>query len=211
MNHNLIEAIKVYSTKEFKEIVETLSNFSQATLISIFIDLLTLYFNDKNSSKLRELVTLWLCGWEPSMEKLGYNGYRMLFPSSIKEWCEVKPQNTNSTKKKLNGGGSFNDYTRERFEKDLKQDPTILTSGFVEGKIIFIFEFKFDCIRKKLEDVLNRRFPNRREKGEYLRSAQFSFADYKECSSLRLAFLRENWKDYKNYLSKELINFFEKW
>jgi len=116
----------------------------------------------------------------------------MLFPSSIKEWCEVKPQNTNSTKKKLNGGGSFNDYTRERFEKDLKQDPTILTSGFVEGKIIFIFEFKFDCIRKKLEDVLSRRFPNK-------------------CSSLRLAFLRENWKDYKNYLSKELINFFEKW
>ena len=104
----------------------------------------------------------------------------MFFPSSIKEWCEVKPQNTNSTKKKLNGSGSFNDYTRERFEKDLKQDPTILTSGFVEGKIIFIFEFKFDCIRKKLEDVLNRRFPNK-------------------CSSLRLAFLRENWKDYKNY------------
>ncbi len=145
------------------------------------------------------------------MEKLGYNGYRMVFPLGIKEWCEVKPQNTDSVKRKLNGGGSFNDYTRERFKKDLENNPTILSSGFVQGKIVFIFEFSFECLKEKLENVLNKRFRSGRGRGEYLRSAQFSFTDYKNCNSLRLAFLREDWINYKNYLSNELRNCFETW
>ncbi|WP_448584571.1 hypothetical protein [Thermocrinis sp.] len=211
MNRNLIEAIKAYSTKDFKELHRILSEFSKPTLISILIDLLTIYFNDKNSSKLRELVTLWLCGWEPNMEKLGYNGYRMVFPLGIKEWCEVKPQNTDSVKRKLNGGGSFNDYTWERFKKDLENNPTILSSGFVQGKIVFIFEFRFKCLKEKLENVLNERFKSGRGRGEYLRSAQFSFTDYKNCDSFRLAFLREDWINYKGYLSNELRKYFETW
>ncbi len=76
-----------------------MNGLSKPSLIALFIDLLTLYFNDKNSSRLRELTTLWVCGFQPNTEKLGYNGYR------------IKPQNTDDPKKKLNGGGSFNDYT----------------------------------------------------------------------------------------------------
>ena len=145
------------------------------------------------------------------MEKLGYNGYRMVFPSGIKEWCEVKPQNTGSVRKKLNGGGSFNDYTIERFKKDLEQDSTILSSGFVQGKIIFVLEFKFECLKEKLTKLLNKKFNSQRRKGEYLRSAQFSFSDYKDCSSLRLAFLRDDWINYKSYLSNDLKKYFETW
>jgi len=52
--------------------------------------------------RLRELTTLWVCG---------YNGYRMDVDTGKRVDCEVKPQNTDDPKKKLNGGGSFNDYT----------------------------------------------------------------------------------------------------
>jgi hypothetical protein len=80
-----------------------LNGLSKPSLIALFIEL--------NSSKLRELTTLWLCGFQPNTEKLGYNGYRMDADTGRRVDCEVKPQNTNDPKKKLNGGGSFNDYT----------------------------------------------------------------------------------------------------
>lgn len=154
---------------------------------------------------------MWLCGFEPSFEKLGYNGYRMNFATGKIEHCEVKPQNTENPKKKLNGGGSFNDYTPERFGQDLKENPTVLCSGFANGKLIYIFEFKFECLKDRLQSLLNKRFPNlKRSSGEYLRSASFSFKDYKECSNLRLVYLRENWEEFGEYLSKELINYFKR-
>jgi len=161
-----------YSTKEPKELIEFLNGLSKPSLIALFIDLLTLYFNDKNSSRLRELTTLWVCGFQPNTEKLGYNGYRMDANTGRRVDCEVKPQNTDDPKKKLNGGGNFNDYTLERFSRDLENNPIILVSGFVGGKLIYIFP------------------KGRRREGEYLRSAGFSFRDYKDCPSLKLAYLR---------------------
>jgi len=47
-----------------------------------------------------------------------------------------------------------------------------LVSGFVGGKLIYIFP------------------KGQRREGEYLRSAGFSFRDYKDCPSLKLAYLR---------------------
>jgi len=100
--------------------------------------------------------------------------------------CEVKPQNTDDPKKKLNGGGSFNDYTLERFSEDLENNPIILVSG-----LIYIFEFRFECLKEKIKGLLERRFSEgKRREGEYLRSARFSFRDYKDCPSLKLAYLR---------------------
>jgi hypothetical protein len=154
---------------------------SKPSLIALFIDLLTLYFNDKNSSKLRELTTLWM---------FGYNGYRMDADTGRRVDCEVKPQNTDDPRKKLNGGGSFNDYTLQKFSKDLENNPIILVSGFVGGKLIYIFEFKFECLKEKLKGLLERRFPKgQRKEGEYLRSAGFSFRNYNDCPSLKLAYL----------------------
>jgi hypothetical protein len=124
--------------------------------------------------------------------------------------CEVKPQNTGDPKKKLSGGGSFNDYTRERFERDASNNPIILISGFVMGKLIYIFEIRFACLKARLNELLDKKFSERRrEAGEYLRSASFTFTDYRDCSSLRLAYLRENWRDFRNYLSKDLVRYFE--
>jgi hypothetical protein len=80
--------------------------------------------------------------------------------------CEVKPQNTDSPKKKLTGRGSFNDYTLERFNKDLENNPTILVSGFVGGKLIYVFEFKFKCLIKKLKSQLDHKFQEGQRKKE---------------------------------------------
>jgi hypothetical protein len=179
---NLKASVEIYSTKEPEELIGFLNGLSKPSLIALCIDLLTLYFNDKNSSKLRELTTLWV---------FGYNGYRMDVDTGRRVDCEVKPQNTDDPKKKLNGGGSFNDYTLERFSKDLENNPIILVSGFVGGKLIYIFEFKFECLKEKLKGLLERRFPKgQRREGEYLRSAGFSFRDYKDCPALKLAYLR---------------------
>jgi len=46
-----------------------------------------------------------------------------------------------------------------------------LVSGFVGGRLIYIFS------------------EGQRKEGEYLRSAGFSFRDYKDCPSLKLAYL----------------------
>ena len=209
-NQNLKHSIQLYSTKNVDALFDYLNGLSKPSLIALYIDVLTLYFNDKNSSKLRELTTLWVCGFQPNAEKLGYNGYKMNADTGERIDCEVKPQNTNDPKKKLNGGGSFNDYTRERFERDASNNPVILISGFVMGKLIYIFEIRFACLKARLNELLDKKFSERRrEAGEYLRSASFTFKDYRDCSFLRLAYLRENWRDFRSYLSKDLVKYFE--
>jgi hypothetical protein len=209
MNETLKKLIMRYSVENQEKLIKFLKGFSKPKLICTLLDLLTIYFNDKNSSKLRELTTLWICGFEPNLEKLGYNGYRLSFATGKKEYCEVKPQNTDNPKKKLNGGGSFNDYTKERFLKDLKENPTILISGFVGGKLIYIIEIKFECLKERLENLLNKRFPQGRSPGEFLRSASFSLKDYINCPYLKLAYLRKDWKKFKDYLTIDLISFLE--
>lgn len=207
VNENLQKAILLYTVGAPKALSEFLEGLSKPTLVSTLIDFLTIYLNDKNSSRLRELVTLLVCGWEPYEAKLGYNGYRLTFPEGPREWCEVKPQNSNNPKKKLDGGGSFNDYTPERWENDKKANPTLLISGFVHGKLVYVLEAKFSCISEHLYQLLKKRFPETRQKGEYLRSASFSLKDYKDCEQLRLAYLRADWEAFADYLSRDLLNF----
>jgi len=99
-NPNLRKTIELYSTRSSEELVQFLNGLSKPSLIALCIDLLTLYFNDKNSSRLRELTTLWMCGFQPNSEKLGYNGYRMDVDAGRRVDCEVKPQNTDDPQEK---------------------------------------------------------------------------------------------------------------
>lgn len=204
-DEKLKKIIMTYSTSDTddpKELHALLQDLNLDDLISVLVGLLTMYYNDKNSSRLRELTTLWIAGFEPNYEKLGYNGYR------LDEKCEVKPQNTWNESKKLDGGGSFNDYTPERFEQDLEENPTILCSGFVQGKLIYVLRFKFACIKDKLETQLNKKFQNKaRKRGDYLRSARFSFKDYEKCDTLELVYLRKNWREFTKYLSKKIDSY----
>ncbi len=107
MNQNLKKCIELYATSEV-EFFQFLNSLSKPDIQAVLIDLLTVYFNDKNSSTLRELVSLYIAGFEPSKKKLGYKFLAYIYE---KLHCEVKPVNTDSIKRKLNRQKSFNDYT----------------------------------------------------------------------------------------------------
>ena len=58
MNATLSKIIKSYSTDKHSKYISELHNLSKDRLIAIFTDLLTTYINDKNSSTLREYLTV---------------------------------------------------------------------------------------------------------------------------------------------------------
>lgn len=146
MNKELAEIIKIYATKSDRELNDYLLGKSKNNLIAVLIDLITMYINDKNSSTLREFITVTVAGYRHTEGKIGYNGYKQnVYGKPL--MCEAKPKNVRSDgKRKLNGGGNFTDYTHERLERDIKENLHMLVSGFVDGKLIYILEFPFNVI-----------------------------------------------------------------
>lgn len=168
----------------------------------MFSDLLTVYMNDKNSSALREFLSVTIAGYEHSDSKIGYNGYKHLTAGKPIS-CEAKPHNLSSdafedfkkgnrktSPHKLNGSGSFNDYTPERFKRDLQEKLNMLVSGFVDGRLIFLLEFPFNdnTFKENLQKQLNKRFPDGRPTGQYLRGASFNFSHYINSKNLKLVY-----------------------
>ena len=138
MNNGPDEVLKIYATKNHKALNLHLLDLSKDAIISLSNELLTTYINDKNSSTLREFITVSLSGYEHSKGKIGYNGYKHLSAIAGKPlMCEAKPKNFDTReiekfnqglRKKpslLNGGGNFTDYTIARFEKDKKENPNL--------------------------------------------------------------------------------------
>jgi len=78
----------------------------------LFEELIKQYFNDLNSSTLREMVTCEIAGFKHKQEKLGYDGIKITNKGDEK-YCEVKPRNyiIGHTNNKLNGGGNFTDFS----------------------------------------------------------------------------------------------------
>ena len=86
--------IKIYSTGSHKELSNYLIGKSKDTLIGILLDLLTMYINDKNSSTIREFLTVTLAGYTHKEGKIGYNGFKQdSFISGKTVMCEAKPRN----------------------------------------------------------------------------------------------------------------------
>ncbi|MEW6773471.1 MAG: hypothetical protein AB1304_05675 [Bacteroidota bacterium] len=236
MNKELEHIIKLYCTKSHRDLNDYLLSKSKDLLISVLTDLLTIYMNDKNSSTLREFITVSVAGYNHLTEKIGYNGFRQdAFGKTIN--CEAKPKNINTFEfekykngkrktlpSKLNGGGNFTDYTPNRFEKDKENNPNILVSGFVDGKLIYILEFPF-CnssfllnLEKKLERWKNKLKGSQSTTGQFLRSADFDFKDYiyatsgsdKEYSKdVKILYLlpKSELKKFENYIVKEFYNY----
>jgi len=95
MNNELSEIIKTYATKSHKELANLLLDKSKDQLISLLNSLLTIYINDKNSSLLREYITVSLAGYIPTETKIGYNGFKQSTEVGGKPTaCEAKPQNS---------------------------------------------------------------------------------------------------------------------
>lgn len=218
MNRDLGEAIKVYATKPHKELSSFLVGKSKDQLIALFVDLLTAYINDRNSSTLREFLVVSLAGYKHHDAKIGYNGFKQSTAIGGKTIaCEAKPQNINTednknrkTKRKLNGGGNFTDYSNKRLAKDLKENPNMLIAGFVNGELMYILEapFKTPSFVKKLKKQIKRRFPHGDKSGEFLRSANFDFRDFKDSKTLRVAYLnKERIKDNRKEFVKVFFDF----
>jgi len=224
MNETLSRFIEIYATQGHDQLLQAIEGTSKPTLGSALIDLITMYLNDVNSSTLREWLTLKIAGYEPSAGKLGYNGYRHAAPdgTSHDEFAEAKPVNVRlkgddqTPNRRLNGGGNFSDYTPERLQKDLGANLNVLVSGFVEGKLIYVFEFPFKCLENRLTQELKKAFKSwnpqdgnwTRPSGRYARSVTFSIDHYKECvDEIRVHYLVEDIEQWKNYLSRNLYKF----
>lgn len=229
MNHELANVIKIYATGTHQELTAYLVGKSKDTLIGILVDLLTMYINDKNSSTIREFITVSLAGYQHKQGKIGYNGFRQdsFIPGrTIK--CEAKPQNiyTEEFEKynrkerkqrpaKLNGGGNFTDYTPKRLEKDKKENLNMLISGFIDGKLIYILEFPFNCqsFVSNLENQIRRWQEKLRGsksvKGQFLRSATFNYRHFIKCSELKIIFIisKKELSKYEKYIAKDFYKF----
>jgi len=111
MNQDLSQIVTYYATKPHKELAGLLLSKSKDNLIAYLNDLLTAFINDKNSSSLREFVTVSIAGYRHNSNKLGYNGYRHNSTIGAEPLnCEKKPKNIQTdgydlkkTKTKLNG------------------------------------------------------------------------------------------------------------
>jgi len=159
MNQELANVIKIYTTGTHQELNNYLIGKSKDTLIGMLVDLLTMYINDKNSSTIREFITVTLAGYTHKEGKIGYNGFKQdaFIPGKTTK-CEAKPKNLDTEEfekyergerktspAKLNGGGNFTDYTPARLERDKQEkNLSMLVSGFVDGKLLYIIEFPFN-------------------------------------------------------------------
>lgn len=185
-----------------------LHGIDKEVLIDCFTDILTRYANDVNSSTLRELITMMKAGYKSKVSgtKLGYNG-----TTSHGSPCEVKPANIRSySNKRLNGGGSFNDFTYERLDKYQQDKVMMVVSGFVDARLIYILEFPFSYPEfvQRIQEQLERHFARgKRAPGQFLRGAQFSFKNYKDCPQLKIIYKEPHISDFEQYLTGELFNF----
>lgn len=230
MNQELINTIKIYTVGSHQQLNGYLVGKSKDTLIGMLVDLLTMYINDKNSSTIRELITVTLSGYQHKQGKIGYNGFRQnaFIPGKTIK-CEAKPKNIDTDEfekysrgerktspAKLNGGGNFTDYTPARLEKDIKEkDLNMLVSGFIDGKLIYIIEFPFNCLDfvrnlkmqiKKWQDKLK---GSKSIKGQFLRSATFDYKNFTRCQKLKIVFLlnKKELPKYRKYIANGFYEF----
>lgn len=203
-----LEQILTVLFTEPENLLPLLEGIDKKILIQCFTTILDRYANDVNSSTLRELITMMIAGYEFKVigKKLGYNG-----KTSRGEPCEVKPRNIRSDSgNRLNGGGSFNDLTYERFDKYRKDKAVVLASGFVDGRLLYILQFPFSYseFSQRIQEQLERHFARgKRAPGQYQRGAQFSFKHYKDCPQLKVIYKEPRLSHFEQYLTRGLFNF----
>jgi len=218
MNKELPEILKLYSTGTHEALSTYLVGKSKDTLIGILVDLLTMYINDKNSSTLREFITVTFAGYTHKEKKIGYNGFKQDAFSGKTINCEAKPKNVDTNSKspdRLRGYGNFSDYTFKRLEKDSKEeDLNMLVSGFVDGRLVYIFEFPFrnSAFVNNLREQLMRRFPKGKDiPTEYLRSASFDYKHFINYKDLKIVYLcsKGELRKHQKYIVKGFYTFLE--
>lgn len=207
ISRNFHRIIESYFTMK-DEFHRFIADLDPTQVVEALEELIALYAQDKNSSTLRELITLSIAGYRPHGGKLGFNGENELGPA------EVKPKNIQSTSdNRLNGGGNFTDLTYQRFEKYLAANLTMLVSGFIDGNLIYILAFPFKCpeFAGCLKAKLDKFFGGKHQPGRYLRSAEFSFRHYENCRDLKIVYLNEGLAEkYRDNIAGNFLGFLKK-
>lgn len=170
-----------------------------------FIELMTKYFNDKNSSTLREEVMCYISGQEPNPNKLGYDGKGTV--------AEKKPKNydtTNPKSKRLNGSGNYSDMTLKRHENFINDKAVIHIGGFVDGKIVYQFKVPYVGLSDHFKKQLDKRLPDGDKPTHYLRSMTFSLKALQQSNDVELEFLTPNIDEYSGFMTKTLYTYLKK-
>jgi len=171
----------------------------------LFVQLLTKYFNDKNSSTLREEVMCYISGNNPNPNKLGYDG-----EGSVDE---NKPKNydtTNPKSKKLSGAGNYSDMTLKRNDNFINDNAVIHIGGFVDGKLVYQFKVPYVGLSDHFKKQLDKRLPDGDKPNHYLRSMNFSLPALKLCNDVELEFLSPDIDQYSGFMTKTLYTYLKK-
>jgi len=99
MDSALLETVVMFATEPEEKAQLFLRQKSEEEIIKLFTDMLKAYMNDKNSSTLREKITLKIAGYESTDKKLGYDGFKKYNGKTI--FSEVKPKNVYTENNKI--------------------------------------------------------------------------------------------------------------
>jgi hypothetical protein len=152
------------------------------------------YFNDLNSSTLREMVTAEVSGYK---SKGLFSGDK--HGSDVDDgdnFVEIKPTSVTKNKPKLNGAGGFSDFTWKRLDKYKKNNVTMLVSGFVNGRLFYVLKFPFSVLENKIVSQLEKKLPDGDKLNDYVRCAGFNHNHYKDFDEVELVYLNEEFLDF---------------
>lgn len=163
-------------------------------------EIIELFLSDKNSSTLREEVTLFVANYKKLDKKQGADGYN----DERKKYAEVKPEyahkNEKGKQKKLAGGGSFNDITFKKINEI--KDWDMLCSGFANDKCVFVARFPAEFITSMLETKLSKKINNPTTR----KSVRFGYKQYIDCPNLEILYFDKD--NSKGCMSKAMFQKF---
>lgn len=162
------------------------------------------WLTDKNSSTVREEITLYIANCTKFDSKHGPDGIHNI----SKKLVECKPQyaylKPTGKYNKLTGGNCYNDITYDKIEES--KDYDVYFSGFAEDKLVCIVKFPFAHIQKLIQQKLDNKIKSAKIKLKQNKtpprcSVRFSWKDWINCTELQIIYLNTN--KINMYMSKD--------
>lgn len=208
MNKLVVELAKDY-TLDKSSFAAKMSQIDLESAKMIISDLLDMNLTDPNFSSLAETIPLEIGGYNSHDIKHGYDGFIGESYDIADEYVEQKPQKTSNTDKKLNGGGSFADYTLVRLSKDKSHGDKLklMISGFVNGELIYVYKVPHN--HSTFIDHIEGRTNQLISDGKRVLPS-FSYKNYEDCDDIELVFRRPDISNYVDYMGKPFYDFVNK-
>jgi hypothetical protein len=205
MNNQVLELAKTFSLDK-KEYKDKLMSMDVDQLRDCIENLLMINLTDPNFSSLAEAIPINMAGYKSHDDKHGYDGFIGESYDVAQKYVEQKPKKTSSKDSKLNGGGSFADYTIERLSKDKSKGEhlNLMISGFVNGELIYVYEVPHNF--KPFMEHIETKTIDSISKGKRVLPT-FSYTNYKDCKDIKLIYRRDNIDDYYDYMTGPFFQF----